>query len=63
LLVNDVWGGDPLSAWERPFWEHSLANGLLMQVVHSHMITSYYGAPLMIARKQDLIIEITDGVD
>jgi NAD(P)-dependent dehydrogenase (short-subunit alcohol dehydrogenase family) len=65
LLVNDVWGGDPLSAWDRPFWEHSLANGLLMQerAVQSHIITSYYGAPLMIARKQGLIIEITDGVD
>jgi NAD(P)-dependent dehydrogenase (short-subunit alcohol dehydrogenase family) len=64
LLVNDVWGGDPLTAWGQPFWAHSLENGLVMQqrAVHSHMITSYYGAPLMVARKQGLIIEITDGV-
>lgn len=64
VLVNDIWGGDPLTEWGKPFWEHSLANGLLMQqrAVHSHMITSYYGAPLMVARKQGLIIEITDGV-
>ncbi|GIP32836.1 hypothetical protein J2TS4_20460 [Paenibacillus sp. J2TS4] len=65
LLVNDVWGGDPLTEWNTPFWEHSLDNGLLMQrrAVHSHMITSCYGAPLMIKRQQGLIIEITDGVD
>lgn len=65
ILVNDVWGGDPLSEWNASFWEHSLDNGLLMQrrAVHSHMITSYYGAPLMIERRQGLIIEITDGTD
>ncbi|WP_341277776.1 SDR family oxidoreductase [Paenibacillus sp. FSL H8-0537] len=65
LLVNDVWGGDPLTEWGKRFWEHSLEDGLLMQqrAVFSHMITSYYGAPLMTARKQGLIIEITDGVD
>lgn len=65
ILVNDVWGGDPLTEWGTPFWEHSLSNGLLMQerAVHSHMITSYYGVPLMVARKQGLIIEITDGYD
>ena len=64
ILVNDVWGGDPLSEWEAPFWEHSLANGLLLQrqAVHSHLITSYYAAPLMIARGSGLIVEITDGV-
>lgn len=65
LLVNDVWGGDDLTVWEQPFWEHSLRNGLLMQerAVYSHIITSHYGAPLMVARRQGLIVEITDGVD
>ncbi|MCM3342481.1 SDR family oxidoreductase [Paenibacillus sp. MER TA 81-3] len=65
ILVNDVWGGDPLTEWGKGFWEHSLANGLLMQqrAVHSHVMTSYYGAPLMVARRQGLIIEITDGTD
>ena len=63
VLVNDVWGGDALTVWGVPFWEHSLANGLLMQerAVHSHIITSYYAAPLMIERRQGLIVEITDG--
>ncbi|WP_040950778.1 SDR family oxidoreductase [Gorillibacterium massiliense] len=64
LLINDVWGGDPLTEWGKPFWEHSLDNGLLIQkrAVHSHMITSSFAAPLMAARKQGLIVEITDGV-
>lgn len=65
ILVNDVWGGDPLTEWGQPFWKHSLVNGLAIQerAVHSHMITSYYGAPLMAARKDGLIMEITDGWD
>ena len=63
ILVNDVWGGDPLTEWGKPFWEHSLHDGLLMQQrgVHSHLITSHYAAPLMIERGQGLIVEITDG--
>ncbi len=65
VLVNDVWGGDELAQWDKPFWEHSLHNGLLMQerAVSSHIITSYYGVPLMIARGQGLVIEVTDGTD
>ncbi|KEK23394.1 SDR family oxidoreductase [Bacillus gaemokensis] len=65
ILVNDVWGGDPLTEWGKPFWEHDLHNGLLMQqrAVHSHMMTSYYGVPLMVKNKKGLVIEITDGVD
>ena len=63
LLVNDVWGGDPLTEWGKPFWEHSLDNGLRMQeqAVWSHVITSHYAAPLMVERRRGLIIEITDG--
>jgi NAD(P)-dependent dehydrogenase (short-subunit alcohol dehydrogenase family) len=65
LLVNDIWGGDSLMEWGKPFWEHSLSDGLKMQgaAVHAHMITSYYGAPLMVARQKGLIVEITDGFD
>lgn len=63
ILVNDIWGGDPLTEWGKPFWKHSLENGLLMQqrAVHTHIITSHYGVPLMIARRQGLVVEITDG--
>ena len=65
LLVNDVWGGDGLSEWGKPFWECSRENSLLMQerAVWSHFITAYYGAPLMVARRNGLIIEVTDGDD
>lgn len=65
VLVNDVWGGDELSEWGKPFWENSLRAGLLMQerAVDSHIITAYYGAPLLVARGQGLIVEVTDGVN
>jgi NAD(P)-dependent dehydrogenase (short-subunit alcohol dehydrogenase family) len=65
ILVNDIWGGERLTEWGKPFWEHSLNNGLQMQIpaVHAHMVTSYYAAPLMVARNKGLIIEITDGFD
>lgn len=63
VLVNDIWGGEHLSHWGTPFWEQPLQDGLLMQerAVLAHMITSYYGAPLMIRRREGLLIEITDG--
>lgn len=63
LLVNDLWGGDHLTEWDKPFWEHSLDNGLLLldSAINAHIITSHYGAPLMVARGRGLIIEITDG--
>ncbi|MBW4548924.1 MAG: SDR family oxidoreductase [Symplocastrum torsivum CPER-KK1] len=62
VLVNDVWGGDELTE-SKPFWEHSLQKGLLMQqrAIHSHLITSHYAVPLMIEQKQGLVIEVTDG--
>lgn len=65
ILVNDVWGGDELSEWGKPFWENSLRKGLLMQdrAVRTHIITAHYGAPLMVARGQGLIVEVTDGTD
>jgi NAD(P)-dependent dehydrogenase (short-subunit alcohol dehydrogenase family) len=63
VLVNDIWGGDALTEWGKPFWELDLETGLLMQgrAVHSHIITSRYAAPLMVERGQGLIVEITDG--
>lgn len=69
ILVNDIsgdsflewdkWGGE----WNTPFWDLTLEKGLQMQIqgVHTHIITSYYAAPLMIERRQGLIIEINDG--
>jgi NAD(P)-dependent dehydrogenase (short-subunit alcohol dehydrogenase family) len=64
-VVNDVWGGDPLTRWGVPFWEHSLADGLRLhrQAVDTHLITSWYAAPLLVARRAGLIVEVTDGVE
>lgn len=65
ILINDVWGGDPLTEWEKKFGEHSLAKGLQMQkqAVESHIITSHYSVPLFKQNGGGLIVEITDGVD
>ncbi|MCB9148357.1 MAG: SDR family NAD(P)-dependent oxidoreductase [Caldilineaceae bacterium] len=62
ILVNDVWGGEGLMEW-KPFWEMDIDKALLMisRAVFTHIITSRYGGPLMAARNQGLIIEITDG--
>lgn len=65
IVVNDIWGGEKLTEWGVPFWQHSLPNGLLMQdrVYRTHLITSHYAAPLLVARGTGLIIEVTDGTD
>ncbi len=63
ILVNDIWGGDALTEWGKPFWQLSLDKGLgmLRQALHSHIITSRYGVPLLIERGNGLVVEITDG--
>ena len=63
VLVNDVWGGDPLSEWGKPFWELSIEKVLEMQRlgVHTHLVTSRFAAPLLVARCSGLIVEMTDG--
>ncbi len=52
ILVNDIWGGDPLTEFGKPFYKCNLDNGLLMlkQALHSHIITAHYAAPLMLGR-------------
>ncbi|WP_306319586.1 MULTISPECIES: SDR family oxidoreductase [unclassified Streptomyces] len=63
VLVNSVWGGDPLTDWEHPLWEQDLDTGfrLLRQAVDTHIITSRYALPLMVARGSGLVVEVTDG--
>jgi NAD(P)-dependent dehydrogenase (short-subunit alcohol dehydrogenase family) len=62
ILVNDVWGGDPMISWSSPFWEHSL-DGLqaLRQAIDTHLITSWHAVPLMLKRDRGLIVEVNDG--
>ncbi|MFI6321081.1 SDR family oxidoreductase [Nonomuraea sp. NPDC050556] len=63
VLVNDVWGGDWLTQWNVPVWEHDLDNGLrLMRLaIDTHIITSHYLLPLMIRNPGGLVVEVTDG--
>ncbi|HLK74519.1 MAG TPA: SDR family oxidoreductase [Streptosporangiaceae bacterium] len=63
ILVDSVWGGDPLTDWEHPLWEQDLETGLrlLRQAVETHVITSRFALPLMVARKSGLVVEVTDG--
>jgi NAD(P)-dependent dehydrogenase (short-subunit alcohol dehydrogenase family) len=73
ILVNDIWGGDVLTEFGKPFWNAKLDNGLRMlrQAIHSHIITSHFAVPLMFGRTKatrkssrkprPIIFEITDG--
>lgn len=63
VLVNSVWGGDALTDWEHPLWEQDLDQGLrlLRRAVETHVITSRYALPLMVARGSGLVVEVTDG--
>jgi NAD(P)-dependent dehydrogenase (short-subunit alcohol dehydrogenase family) len=63
VLVNDIWGGERLFAWDTPLWDHDLAAGLrlLRLGVDTHLITSHCALPLLIRRPGGLVIEVTDG--
>ncbi len=67
ILVNDIWGAEvlkgPPSTWNRPMWEHDLADGLriLRLGVDTHLITSHCLLPLLITRPGGLLVEVTDG--
>ncbi len=63
ILVNDVWGGEKLIEWGKPFYELNLEQGfkLIERAIFTHIITSKYGVPLMVEKNQGLVLEITDG--
>jgi NAD(P)-dependent dehydrogenase (short-subunit alcohol dehydrogenase family) len=63
VLVNDIWGGDPLIEWSKRFWEHPLDDGLqaIKNSIDTHLITSALATPMKIARGAGLIVEMTDG--
>jgi NAD(P)-dependent dehydrogenase (short-subunit alcohol dehydrogenase family) len=62
ILVNDLTGDANVEL--KPFVEHSLDGGLtlLENGSFSHIITSYYGVPLMTRLGGGLIVEMTDGI-
>ena len=68
VLINDIFGGDRYSEWEKPLWEHDWPGGLrmLQMGVHTHLITCHAAIPLMLrtaaaGRTRGLVIEMTDG--
>lgn len=63
LLVNDVWGGDALTEWGKPFWEQSLEKGraVFESGLWSHVVTSRAFAPLLVRQGRGLVIEVGDG--
>ena len=62
IMVNDLTGDGYMEF--KPFLEHSLEKGLklLENGSISHLITSYYGVPLMVNGGGGLVIEMTDGI-
>ncbi|MBV7694648.1 SDR family oxidoreductase [Streptomyces sp. TRM70350] len=63
ILVNDIWGGEKLFAWDTTVWEHNLDNGLrlLRLAVETHAITNHTALPLLLRRPGGLVVEMTDG--
>ena len=63
VLVNDIWGSESKIYWDTPFWADDVRTAIevLESAIYTHMITSRYGVPLMVARRSGLIVEITDG--
>lgn len=62
ILVNDIWGGEDLVEWIS-FWKLDVDKGFRMLdgAIRTHILTSRFGAPLMIENNAGLIVEITDG--
>ncbi len=63
ILINDIWGGDALTEWGKPFWEVDVQTGFTMmeRAIHTHIITSRHGVPLMLEGRGGLVVELTDG--
>ncbi|HKD24220.1 MAG TPA: SDR family oxidoreductase [Rhizomicrobium sp.] len=63
VLVNSIWGADPMLNWAQRFWEIDLGNvrAYLDQTLISHVITCRYLVPLMVGAKRGLIVEVIDG--
>lgn len=63
VLINDVWGGDALTQWGKPFWETDLPQVLTLveRGLTSHLITSRLLAPLLVEGKRGLLVEVGDG--
>ncbi len=63
VLVNDIFGGDPLTEGDAPVWKHSLDDGLhlLRLAIDTHIITAHHAFPLLTRHPGGLVVEVTDG--
>jgi len=63
VLVNSIWGADPMVDWSKRFWEVDLANlhAYLDQTLVSHIVTNRHLVPLMVEADRGLIVEVIDG--
>jgi len=67
VLVNDIWGAEVLKGgppqWNTPIWKLDLQKGLriLRLGIETHLVTSHYLLPLLVARPGGLLVEVTDG--
>lgn len=63
LLVNNAWGGHESfdGVFEAPFWEHPLAHwdAMIDRGVRNHVLAARAAAPLMLRRRQGLIVATT----
>jgi NAD(P)-dependent dehydrogenase (short-subunit alcohol dehydrogenase family) len=67
VLVNNIWGAEVLKGgppqWNTPIWKLDLQTGLriLRLGIETHLVTSHYLLPLLVAQPGGLLVEVTDG--
>lgn len=68
VLVNDIFGGDRYTQWDKPLWEHDWRGGLrmLQMGVHTHLVNCQTAIPLMLRTAaadgtRGVVVEMTDG--
>lgn len=66
ILVNNAWGGYEQcdETWGNPFWEQPFWrwDKIFAVGVRSHMVSSYFGVPLMLPQRQGLIVNTTTSM-
>jgi NAD(P)-dependent dehydrogenase (short-subunit alcohol dehydrogenase family) len=64
---HGIWGAEILKGgpaqWNTPIWKLDLEKGLriLRLGIETHLVTSHYLLPLLIAQPGGLLVEVTDG--
>jgi NAD(P)-dependent dehydrogenase (short-subunit alcohol dehydrogenase family) len=63
ILVDDIWGGEPLIEFGRKAWELDLDKSLRMVDlgIRGHLITLRCALPLLVRHPGGLVVEVTDG--